>query len=173
MSKTSWDLIRPSFSVLLNEQREGKIIAVEVGVEEGKNAVVMLQQCPKLFLYLVDTTDSPVLQQRIVPFNDRVEFVNKSSVDASKMFPDRHFDYIYIDALHELTDVTSDLTHWYPKIKEGGVISGHDWWYEGVRQAVCQFFTGKGQLLYAVHNMCIGTVPSVDAEMMDWWVKKR
>ena len=47
------------------------------------------------------------------------------STDASKHFDDGHFDFVYIDADHDR--LNDDLEAWYPKVKSGGVIAGHDY----------------------------------------------
>ena len=46
--------------------------------------------------------------------------------EASKMFPDEHFDLVYIDVSHWYDDVINDINTWLPKIKHGGYLTGHD-----------------------------------------------
>ena len=60
-------------------------------------------------------------------YNDRYEIIKKYSVDASKNFEDSSLDFIYIDARHDYDGVFEDLEYWYPKVKSGGLISGHDY----------------------------------------------
>jgi hypothetical protein len=132
----------------------------------------MLQYCPDLHLYLVDTDDNAVLKEAIKPFGDRVEFICKKSVDAAKTFSDRYFDYVYIDGEHVYRDVTDDLLAWFPKCKKGGVMSGHDWWYNEVQLAVSHFFLTKPEMIFGVQQNKQGTIRSVDAQMCDWWCKK-
>jgi methyltransferase family protein len=40
---------------------------------------------------------------------------------------DESCDFVYIDADHSFDAVTVDLRTWYPKLKVGGVMSGHDY----------------------------------------------
>lgn len=58
---------------------------------------------------------------------------------------DDHLGLLYLDAGHSYEDVFKDLTVWYPKVVNGGIISGHD--YEnrsyGVKQAVQDFTHGR------------------------------
>jgi len=49
-----------------------------------------------------------------------------SSFDASMVFKDEVADLIFIDADHRYTNIMADLKMWLPKIKKGGIISGHD-----------------------------------------------
>lgn len=172
MVEQNWDLIRPSFLFLLNDKKDKNIVGVEVGTAEGKNALTMLKYYPNMFLHLVDTVDSEVRKERIREFEDRTTFICRKSVDAAKWFKDRHFDYVYIDGAHTYSEVSEDLIAWYPKCKIGGVMSGHDWWFGEVKLAVTHFFSGRRELLYAVQQFHSGTLPSVDAQMCDWWCKK-
>lgn len=49
------------------------------------------------------------------------------SVDVAKEFEDRSLDMIYIDGDHSEAAVRGDFAAWIPKVKLGGIISGHDW----------------------------------------------
>lgn len=56
-------------------------------------------------------------------------------MEALAQFPDRSLDFVYIDGNHKYGHVAMDLTEWSQKIKKGGVISGHDYYYEIERRA--------------------------------------
>ena len=58
---------------------------------------------------------------------NNIRIVREFSVKAAKFFPDEAFDFIYIDADHTYEAVSEDLAAWYPKVKVGGVIGGHDY----------------------------------------------
>jgi hypothetical protein len=68
--------------------------------------------------------------------NDLVKIHRLSSEEAVKNFPDNYFDLIYIDANHSYSFVKQDIELWLPKIKKGGILSGHDYDSDGVSQAV-------------------------------------
>jgi len=57
---------------------------------------------------------------------NNVKIVKMKSLDASKLYYDNYFDWIYIDADHSYQSVKEDIIYWFPKLKEGGMISGHD-----------------------------------------------
>lgn len=57
----------------------------------------------------------------------RVVLVRELSVNASKTYPDESLDFAYIDANHRREAVLEDLAAWYPKVKLGGLICGHDY----------------------------------------------
>ena len=66
---------------------------------------------------------------RTQPFNasGRVPVVRKMSVAAAADFPDEHFDWIYVDALHTYKAVLADVRAWWPKLRPGGLMSGDDY----------------------------------------------
>jgi len=58
-------------------------------------------------------------------------------------FEDESIDFLFIDGDHHYESVIQDLKNWFPKIKQGGIISGHDYAYGGecgVIPAVDGFF---------------------------------
>ena len=136
------------------------IKCIEIGVGNGANALNMLVGVQNFKLYLVDSYDVDKstfqfgkkftpdereefiksVRDRLAPFSDRVELIIQDSETASQKFSDEYFDYIYIDAQHEYEDVLRDVKAWYPKLKKGGTISGHDYGIEGVTKAVQEFF---------------------------------
>ncbi len=49
-----------------------------------------------------------------------------TSDKASLLFDDETLDFVFIDASHVYDEVTRDISCWYPKVKKGGIIAGHD-----------------------------------------------
>ena len=60
-------------------------------------------------------------------FEDRAVMVRATSEIASDMFEDNSLDFVYIDANHAYDYVVQDIELWYPKVKEGGYLCGHDY----------------------------------------------
>lgn len=88
-----------------------------------------------------------IVLNRFKIFFDRTKVVRDLSVEAAKLFPDKEFDVVYLDANHSYKSVTEELNAWLPKIKKGGCMSGHDYLdghlncgMFGVRRAVKDFF---------------------------------
>lgn len=72
-----------------------------------------------------------------------VDSLVMSSVTASKEFEKETVDVVFIDANHSYEAVRNDLEAWWPKIKKGGIMAGHDYFNpppDGVKQAVDEFF---------------------------------
>jgi predicted O-methyltransferase YrrM len=67
------------------------------------------------------------------------------TAEVASQFEDNFFDYIYIDADHSYEGVKKDLNAYWPKVKPGGILGGHDYMifhttYDfGVVQAVDEF----------------------------------
>ena len=66
---------------------------------------------------------------------DNVVKIRKLSMDAVTDFEDESLDAVYIDGNHKFDSVENDIKFWYPKVKKGGIMSGHDY-YENVKCAV-------------------------------------
>lgn len=78
----------------------------------------------------------------------KYEIIKSYSKEASQLFEDSFFDFIYIDANHSFESTLEDISHWYSKLKIGGIIAGHDYFDDpnikfGVKSAVDLFFKDK------------------------------
>lgn len=59
--------------------------------------------------------------------NPKVKIIREFSAKAAEFFDDETFDFVYIDADHSYEGCLEDIKAWYPKVKSGGVIGGHDY----------------------------------------------
>jgi len=41
-------------------------------------------------------------------------------------------DYVYVDARHDYAGVKEDLEAWWPKLRKGGLLAGHDFIPDGI-----------------------------------------
>lgn len=70
--------------------------------------------------------------------------IRMSSVEAAKLYPDNSLEFVFIDANHEYEAVKADIEAWYPKVRKGGHIAGHDYISdERVMRAANEFFNGS------------------------------
>lgn len=76
----------------------------------------------------------------IEPVKHIINPIRLSSTEASKLYEDNSLDFVFIDACHEYECVKEDIEHWYPKVKLGGTIAGHDFHYKTVHTAVLEKF---------------------------------
>jgi hypothetical protein len=58
--------------------------------------------------------------------SDYVTILYGKSVDMSKQIKDGELDICFIDSDHRYAGCRSDIRSYYPKVKHGGIISGHD-----------------------------------------------
>lgn len=87
------------------------------------------------------------IQNKFRGMDGQVTILRSKSQDASKKFDDESIDFIYIDASHNYSDVIVDLQSWYPKVKIGGVIAGHDSHLLDVLQAWIDFSHAENEHL--------------------------
>ena len=134
---------------------------LEVGVWQGDNLLPIAKKFPDLVCYgvdpysgssfeeyykgeiqaLVDGDHYEKLYQEIQ--NKTKDFKNinilrKTSEEAAKDFEDESLDIVFIDARHDYDSVVNDINLWMPKVKVGGVLSGHNYGlnFFGVIEAV-------------------------------------
>lgn len=91
-------------------------------------------------LYGIDTsTLYDTFLDNMSPLQKYYKAIRARSLQAVKQFEDKSLDFIFIDASHEYEDVRDDIIAWLPKLKDGGVIAGHDYLnpdFPGVERAV-------------------------------------
>jgi predicted O-methyltransferase YrrM len=74
---------------------------------------------------------------------DVATLIVASSVRAARLFAPGSVDFAFIDAGHDYQSVLSDLATWWPRVKPGGLLAGHDYGHvawPGVTRAVHDFF---------------------------------
>jgi len=130
---------------------------VEIGSYIGESALIFAS-----FDYVkkIDCVDPFIVGSKIKDkekrFKERLSYFMRSgqekvllhketSESYAKKVKDYSLDVVYIDGDHEYTSVVNDLYLWYPKIKNGGFLCGHDYSkkpkhkHVGVTQAVDEF----------------------------------
>lgn len=123
-------------------------VIAECGVADGYSALFLakaLNDAGKDFkLYMIDSLDYGGEEQLQTLINNlsRSGFAEKiiimpfSSLDASCKFPDGHFDMVFLDSSHAYEQTKAEIRQWYHKIKEGGLLAGHDYNMKEVNDAV-------------------------------------
>jgi len=69
-------------------------------------------------------------------FPGRIHIRRMTTLNAARMVVDGSLDFVFIDADHTEAGCGADIDAWYPKIRRGGLISGHDYNWPSVRRAV-------------------------------------
>ena len=156
---------------------------VEVGVFHGSTAANLLALMPDLQLYGVDpwaTYESDSEQSRPdhvqqisdtqtlhwgLPIALRTLGVNARrwypirlpSVQAAHCFEDGELDFVFIDGEHSYEAAKADIETWWPKVRSGGILMGHDYdrqRFPGVCRAVDEFAQSKqARIIRAGHSV--------------------
>jgi hypothetical protein len=145
-------------------KQHGFTLGVELGILKGRVFFTLLDHCPRLTMIGVDTwytdhNDTPrgikrtwmdkgvrsyknqednrqEVEGRAIYYTHRAVVLAMSTAEAALQVDDASVDFIFIDASHEYEGVKADILAWKPKIKPGGMLSGHDIDFPSVKQAV-------------------------------------
>jgi len=98
------------------------------------------QQCPMKFVF-------EAFQERTSPLGN-VLYSSGKSLDALQFFKDGELDLVYIDGDHRYESVLADLKGWRSKLKEGGIMAGHDWSWESVKKSLLEEIGQKDYTLF-------------------------
>ena len=122
-------------------------VGCEVGIWRGQLSRRLLREFPSLYLFMIDPYTPYEDKLGHLPVDDRMDAMKEavaetmfaanqrrfwlmSSMQSQVFFPDGYFDFVYIDADHSEEAVAADFNLWHPKVREGGLLGGHD--YNGV-----------------------------------------
>ena len=114
----------------------------EIGVAAGAYSLILCKSIPNLELYAVDCWAGLSLanpgraqikadklhwrcHKALRRYNAKM--MKMWSHEAAPLFSDGYLDFVYIDAGHDYKNVKQDLELWVPKVRVGGIISGHDY----------------------------------------------
>ena len=143
---------------MLHHIGQKKVVA-ELGVNRGEFSESILEITKPAILHLIDIWNSYRFHEGIFnevsnKFKSRIEngsiqIHRNLSTDAADEFPDEYFDMIYIDTNHSYKTTSEELLAYAPKMKQDGIISGHDYsmgnWVKSYRYGVIE----------AVHEFCV------------------
>lgn len=159
--------------------------AVEIGVAEGRNAEVLISQPSITKLYLIDAwtrlnqpgdggnsqtwheNNFVEAQQRVSKHKDKAVFLKGISTLMIQSIPDDSLVLAYIDGDHTYDGALRDLVAIYPKVKKGGIISGHDYLNPayGVSRAVSDF-------VFSIGSPMVHVIEEDEMPMAGFWFVK-
>jgi predicted O-methyltransferase YrrM len=140
----------------------------EIGVDKGETSKLFRQLFPDARLYLIDPWElTSEYFYSATPISRKKTYYEKAHATVQKQFKDdtnvtilrmpsleaaahtcEQFDLVFIDANHEYLNVKQDILAWLPKVRIGGILTGHDYapeipMFSGVKQAVDEIFGNK------------------------------
>lgn len=136
-------------------EENGFILGAELGVKEGKTLETILaySECCMIAvdtwaprsneLESYDNWDFGAFEEQVrqvaAHYPGRVTIIQSSTHEAAKEVA--YLDFVFIDADHSHEGVRADIRDWSPKVREGGLVIGHDWDWPSVRRAAEEAFT--------------------------------
>ena len=103
-------------------------------------------------------------------FKDRYVIHRKLSIDAVNDFEDRSLDFVYIDADHQYEHVCQDISIWYPKLRVGGIMSGHDFLADGFIEDIEQGVNRAVWLYCGIFGVKVHLTN--ENKWKSWWFEK-
>jgi len=122
--------------------RNGYKVVAEVGVDRGETTKYLLEHCNLETYVLVDSKFNEELKQwlkeqnlikKLPSLEGPIIIKEIDSLEAAKLYDDGFFDLVFIDAAHDYKSVLNDIIAWKPKVREGGILCGHDFFKSGDR----------------------------------------
>jgi len=157
------------------------MVGVEIGLWEGTNAKRLLDEFPNLTLIGIDPFEEyldwcgkvnnsnisekeQVFQNKLEPYikSGRFRLIKKRSDEALEYLENSKYDFVYIDGDHSYKWVKHDIEKYWEKIKEGGILCGHDRNLEGVKKALEEFSTRIGKVFIATEQ----------PQQQSWYIEK-
>jgi len=118
-------------------------VAVEIGVDEADTSAKLLAALPSLEMLLVDPYHllpglgpAAVARKRRVfdsaaertqAFRDRATFILQTGVQAARHAANESLDLVFVDGDHLQEAVSADISAWWPAVRRGGILAGHDY----------------------------------------------
>ena len=164
---------------------------VEVGTEAGRFAEEICRANPQAHLTCVDPWlaydryEDHVSQSRLDNFYEvarhrltkqnafNVTLIRKTSLDAVEAFADGSLDAVFIDGNHHFDFVVRDIIAWAPKVRVGGMVSGHDYKPEGSERTPIPFGVIEAVTAYtAAHKIKPYFITTRDKCPSWFWIKE-
>lgn len=94
-------------------------------------------------------------ERHIAPIRHLVREVHaERSTEAALRYADGTLDFVFLDAAHDAPSVMADLVAWYPKLRPGGLLAGHDSDWETVQQALYPWSWQHGVSVLPASRRC-------------------
>jgi len=156
---------------------------VEVGVYKGRSLFFLAVEAENsgkpIEVFAVDRFNWPATAMQDFArlrqahgLTEHVHMVTSDSVTAARGFIDDVLDFVFLDAGHEYPDIEADIRAWWPKVRKGGILAGHDYGhpdFPGVAQAVNEHFQNVEGLS---DKLLLFPPTSTNPGVHSWWVEK-
>ena len=184
---------------LIRESCRPNMVVFELGTYTGRSALTMLPYIRQMNgkLYCVDWfRGNPGVEAEITPSYEKYnildiflknireagceDYVNVlvgSTDSIASILPNEIADFIFIDGDHRYSRIRNDILNWYPKLRNGALLCGHDFErhldhcdYNRVLETCEEDFVDGCH--YGVIRAVCESFPGVRREGRIWYVRK-
>lgn len=135
------------------QQLPDQAFVAELGISEGRSVILlaslMSDAGKRCHIWAVDNFSYAGDAQRTIfethvknSGETTIETYDMESLTAATRCQDAQFDLVFIDSSHLYEQTRAEIMLWFHKVKNGGVLGGHDYCdNEQVKQAVDEMFS--------------------------------
>ena len=125
-------------SATINENKYRTV--AEIGVNKGQTTKYLLEHCDLKTYVLVDNKFNSKLEEELKEKDlikkcytcpEPVMIEKMNSIEVARKYEDSFFDLVFIDASHDYKSVREDILAWKDKVRERGILCGHDFFKSG------------------------------------------
>jgi len=100
-----------------------------------------------------------VFDANVEPVREHIGSVLHMRTDeACRLYQDDSLDFVMVDTDHSFEGANTDITCWWPKLKDGGIMAGDDYNLKTVRKAVHKHFLSVEVSMGAKDIVCWNVV---------------
>jgi len=175
---SKFDKLRPMMRFVYDHSyNKSELIIAEIGVYRGEHAKAIMDIFGDKIkmLYLVDPYEfcevkyhnlkgsELIAKYKLYKYRKQITFIKATSNEAVDLIPD-NMDAVYIDGCHDYEQVIKDISNYWNKVKQFGVIGGDDFTFKGFPDVPCAVIE-FAKINKILPELCFG-------EKKDWWIRK-
>lgn len=181
-------------------KRTELFIGAELGVRRGEFTRAVANSNSNIRIYAVDIWQNheslnenhnhkdnyEAYLLNIKEVQNQITTLKGLTTDMHCKVPDNSLDWIFIDATHTYEGLKHDLLSWLPKVKDTGIITGHDYCEEfdngGLKRAIDEFVgidkvyprteEDSRNILSIVDDICTHKLKVADSQTGCWYAWK-
>lgn len=164
---------RENFGKLCELHKKTGLVA-EIGVQYGVFSAKIAENYSGKVLCIDLWGDETIYAEakKLLADKEKFKLYRGDSLTIAEFIPDGALDAAYIDGNHYYKEVLADIEAWYPKVRTGGILAGHDY---------CNS-DADIEVIKAVDEWCAKTGYKIQVTTEDffnekpyptWWIAKR
>eukprot|EP00962_Isochrysis_galbana_P013496 scaffold3822_cov142-Isochrysis_galbana.AAC.8 len=171
---------REDLSALLEYEKMHS--SVEIGVLNGGFSQQILKHWPSCTSYMLvdlwahqdtytdnanrdDTTQQYRMEgtlKRLASYGDKIKVCRNYSTVCALRIPPSSLDFVYVDARHDYKGALADIKAYWPLLRPGGIMAGHDYMYAHEHSKYGQRITPSSMALKDINDYSINEDGSYD-----------